>query len=147
MALAQTLMNDLKDAMKAGDKIRTETLRMLRSQIKNAAIAAGDELSDDDIIAVLGKEAKKRKESIGMYEKGGRRDLAEKETLEYEIISTYLPAQLSEDELKAKIKDVIAETGASGMADVGKVMGVLMPAIKGRADGKLAQQLVKDLLA
>lgn len=147
MAIEQTLMDDLKQSMKAGDKVRTETLRLLRSQIKNAAIAAGKELSEDEVIAVLSKEAKKRKESIDMFEKGGRQDLADKESREHEIISAYLPAQLSEEDLKAKIKDVITETGASGMADMGRVMGVLMPAIKGRADGKHAQEIVKQLLS
>ncbi|MBN2415168.1 GatB/YqeY domain-containing protein [bacterium] len=147
MTLDQTLMDDLKKAMKAGDRIRVDTLRVLRSQIKNAAIAAGKELSDDDVVAVLNKEAKKRKESIDMYEKGGRQDLADKETMEHDIISGYLPAQFSEAELRAKIAAVIAETGASGMADMGRVMGVLMPAIKGRADGKHAQQIVKELLS
>ena len=147
MGLEEQILVDLKAAMKSGDKIRVSTLRIIRSQIQNVAIDSDEELSDGDILGILSKEAKKRKESIQMYSDGGREDLAQSESTEFDIISAYLPKQLSEEELKDEILTVISKTGAQGMKDMGKVMGVLMPAIKGIADGGMAQRMVKDLLS
>lgn len=136
----------MKAAMKSGDKLTVETLRMLRSQIKNVSISKGEELEEDDIVVILTKEAKKRKESLEMYQQGGRDDLADKEAAEIKIISTYLPEMLSEGDLEQIVKKAIEETGAESMREMGKVMGVVMPQIKGRADGKAVQELVKRLL-
>lgn len=146
MALADQLLQDMKTAMKSGDKITLETIRMVRSQIKNVEVQKGEALTDEDILQVLTKEAKRRKESIDMYTKGGRDDLAENESKELDVIQSYLPEALSEDELFAIIADAIEKTGAQGMSDMGKVMGMVMPQTKGRADGKMIQNLVRQKL-
>lgn len=146
MALADQLLQDMKTAMKSGDKITLETIRMVRSQIKNVEVQKGETLTDEDIFQVLTKEAKRRKESIEMYKEGGRDDLAENESKELNVIQSYLPEALSEDELLAIIADAIEKTGARGMSDMGKVMGAVMPQTKGRADGKMIQNLVRQKL-
>jgi uncharacterized protein YqeY len=120
---------------------------MIRSQLKNASIAQGKELSEEEVIDVLSKEAKKRKESLELFKQGGREDLAEKEQQELNIITSYLPAVLSEDEVLGIIDKAITEVGAEGMQDMGKVMGKVMPEVKGRADGKAVQELVKKKLS
>lgn len=146
MSMENQLFSDLQNAMRAGDKEKVGTLRLLRSHIKNAAIAAGGTLADKDILAILAREVKKRKESIAMYTEGGREDLAAQESRELGIISAYLPRQLSEEELKEKIAAVIDSTGAAGAADMGRVMGTLMPQVAGIADGGRVRQLVKEML-
>lgn len=147
MKVEAKLLDDMKAAMKSGDKVAVETLRMIRSQIKNASIAKGKDLSEEDVIDVLSKEAKKRKESLELFKQGGREDLAEKEQQELNIITSYLPAALSEDEVLGIIDKAIAEVGAEGMQDMGKVMGKVMPEVKGRVDGKVVQELVKKKLS
>jgi len=149
MGIENQIQEDLKIAMKAGDKVRVNTLRLIRSQFKNALIAGRgkDPLKEEDFLAILSKEAKKRKESIVMYSDGGRKDLAAQEALEFDIISAYLPQQLGKDELEEIIKNAIKKTGADSLKDMGRVMGVIMPQIKGRADGGQAQILVKSLLS
>ena len=146
MQLQDKLFEDMKTAMKSGDKISLETIRMLRSQIKNASLSKSDELTEEDILGVLSKEAKRRKESIGLFKQGGRNDLVEQETLELEIISSYLPEALSEKELENIVINAIRETGAESMSDMGKVMSVVMSKIKGRADGSAVQALVRQKL-
>jgi len=147
MGLQEKLLEDMKSAMKSGDQIKLDTLRMLRSQLKNAAISSGKDLSEQDVMGVLSKEAKKRKEAVELYKEGGRDELAEKEEKEFEIIQSYLPEALSEDEIIKVIKKVIQETGAEGMRDMGKVMGQVMGQVKGRADGGEIQALVKKMLS
>jgi uncharacterized protein YqeY len=146
MGLQEKLLDDMKTAMKSGNKVALETLRMLRSQLKNASIAKGEDLSEEDVIGVLSKEAKKRKESFELYRQGGREDLAEKEEMEMQIIVSYLPEALSEEELAKIIDKAIVETEAESLRDMGKVMGVVMPQVKGRADGKAVQEMVKKKL-
>ena len=147
MGLEERLLEDMKTGMKSGDKLAVETLRMLRSQIKNASIAKGEDLSEDDVIGVLSKEAKKRKESLALFKEGGRKDLVEKEQKELDLITSYLPEALSDDELLGIVQNAIDESGAEGLRDMGKVMGLVMPKVKGRADGKMVQELVEKKLS
>ena len=146
MGLQEKLLDDMKTAMKSGNKVALETLRMLRSQLKNASIAKGEDLLEEDVMGVLSKEAKKRKESLELYRQGGREDLAEKEEMEMQIIASYLPEALSEDELAKIVDKAVVETEAESLRDMGKVMGVVMPQVKGRADGKAVQEMVKKKL-
>ena len=146
MGLEQHIFDDLKAAMKAGEKDRTAALRLIRSQLKNAEIEKGATLSEEDVLVVLNREAKKRRESIEMYQKGGRQELAAAEGVELEIISAYLPKALSIEELSTVIDKVISETGAAGMKDMGRVMGLVMTQVQGRADGKQVQQVVREKL-
>ncbi len=147
MNLQDQLNEDLKSAMKAKDAVKVGTLRMIRAQLKDAQIAKGEPLSDDECLEVLNKAAKNRKEAIEMYEKSDRKDLLENEQKELEIISAYLPRQLSEQEIEEVISGIIADTGASTLNDLGKVMGVAMKQLKGKADGKIVQQMVRQKLS
>lgn len=146
MGLEQQLNNDFIAAMKAGDKVRVNTLRLIRSQAKNRAIEKGKALSDDDFLAIVQKEAKRRKESVAMFQKGGREDLVEQEELELEILSLYLPKALSKEEIALIIDQVIEDVNATQMRDMGRVMGKVMSLVQGRADGKLIQVLVQEKL-
>jgi len=147
MGLQDRLLEDMKSAMKSGDQVKLDTIRMLRSQLKNANISSGEELSEQDVIGVLSKEAKKRKEAIELYKQGGREELAEKEEKEHEIIRSYLPEVLSDEAISKVIQKVIQETGAEGLRDMGKVMAQVMAQVKGRADGGQVQALVKKKLS
>ena len=146
MSILNKLQQDLKDSLKSGDKVRTDAIRMLISRLKNERISKGEDLTEDQEFSVLSKEAKKRKESIAMYRQGGREDLAAKEEQEFEIISSYLPAELSDEEIESIVSSVINETGAESLKDMGKVMGKVMPQVRGRADGKRIQEIVKKKL-
>nr|WP_255724487.1 GatB/YqeY domain-containing protein [Shimazuella soli] len=137
---------DMKAAMKQKDKETLSTIRMVRSSIKKVEIDNRGELSDDQVLEVLVREIKQRKDSLQEYEKAGREDLAAKEKREIEILSAYLPAQLTEEELLEIVKKAIADTGASSKKEMGKVMSVVVPLTKGRADGKKVNQLVQQLL-
>jgi len=137
----------MKAALKSGDKLVLETLRMLRAQMKNVTIAKGEDLSEEDVFGILSKEVKKRKESIKLYNEGGREELAEKEEKEMKILTAYMPEELSTEELDTIVSKAISETDAEGMKDMGKVMGAVMPQVKGRADGKVIQDLVKAKLS
>jgi uncharacterized protein YqeY len=143
MGLQEKLLDDMKLAMKSGDKLVLETVRMLRSQIKNVSISKGEDLTDDDVVGVLTKEAKKRKESLELYKQGERQDLADKEAAELKIIDSYLPEALSQEELEKIVSEAIAESGAESLKEMGKVMGAVMPKVKGRADGKAVQEMVR----
>jgi len=149
MSLEDRLFEDLKLALKAGKKEEVSTLRMIRAQIKDTRIARGKgtELNDEDITQVLQKAAKNRKEAIEMYEKGNRDDLVAKEQAEYEIIVRYMPEQLSEQEIEKIIQETISSLHVSSEKDIGRVMGAIMPKVKGKADGKLVQHKVKVALA
>ncbi len=150
MTLSERLSADLKDAMRARDDVRLRTLRSLRSALQTAEIAQREggaaTLSDDDALAVLAKQAKQRRESIEQFENAGRDDLAAKEREELDVIEAYLPRQLSDDEIAEVVRGVVAQTGAAGMGDIGKVMGPVMGRLKGQADGKRVQQVVRDVL-
>jgi uncharacterized protein YqeY len=146
MTVQTQLRDALTAAMKSGDVQRKTTIRMALAAIKNAEIEAKGELDDGKVLSILSKEVKARQETIEGAQKADRPDLIEKAELEISILNEFLPAQLSEEELRAVIKEAIDEAGASSMADMGRVMGVLMPKIQGRADGKEANQIVRELL-
>ncbi len=146
MSLSDKIRDDLKTAMKAGDKIRVSALRMVISQLKNREIEKRSSLTDDDVIAVLRSFVKRAKESMEQYSMGGRTDLYEKEKEEMKVISGYLPSILSADETRVLVRKVINETGAASKGDTGKVMKALMARAKDRLDGKLANAIVRELL-
>lgn len=146
MSLQEQLLDEMKAAMKARDTIRVNTIRMVRAQMKDRQIAKGEELTPEDEIAVLTSAAKKRKEAIALYEKSDREDLLTKEKQELEIIANFLPEQLSESEIEETVARVINEVGASSLKEMGKVMKEAMSRLKGKADGKLVQTLVRKRL-
>lgn len=146
MSLQAQITGDLTTAMKARDQLRTSTLRLLVAALTNARIAKGQELSDEEVLAVCDKQAKQRRESIESFVHGKREDLAEKERLELAILAGYLPAQLSDAEIGALVDAVIAASGASSAADMGKVMGVLAGKVRGKADLGRVSQMVKERL-
>lgn len=146
MSLRERLDSDLKTAMKAGDSLKVSVIRLSRSAIRNAEIAKGAPLTEDEIIQVLSKETKQRRDSIDQFQRAGRTDLVDKETAELHILSEYLPAQLSEDEIISIAQEVISEVHATSKADKGKVMGVVMQKTRGRADGKLVNQIVERMI-
>ncbi|WP_457640065.1 GatB/YqeY domain-containing protein [Persephonella sp.] len=145
--LLKRLQEEMKTAMKSGEKERLSVIRMLISEIKKVQIDRKKELSDDEIIQVLQKYAKQRKESIKQYKEAGREDLAQKEEFELKVVQEFLPQPLSEEELKAVVEQAISETGASSMKDMGKVMKVVMEKVKGRADGSVVSAIVKEKLS
>jgi hypothetical protein len=148
MPLTAQINEDLKKSMLAGEKIRTETLRSLRAAIiEFEKSGAGREMSPDDEMKILMTAAKKRREAIELYEQNARPELAEKEKAELEVISAYLPKQLSREDVLVRVKEVIASTGAAGPQDINKVIPVLMKEMKGKADGKMVQEIVKEELA
>lgn len=138
----EQLKTDMKSAMKSREKLRLQTIRSLLASLKNAQIAKQGELSEDDVLGVLSTEAKKRRESQEAFAQAGRTDLAEQESAELKVIQDYLPAQLTDAEVNEMIDETIAQTGASSKADMGKVMGWLMPQLKGRFDGSRVKDLV-----
>jgi hypothetical protein len=149
MALKEKISEDLKAAMKSGDKLRLETLRTMRAALMEKEIALrgeGKQLTPDDEVATLNSAAKKRRESIEQFQAAGRMELVEQETAELKIIQEYLPTQMGEDEIKSVIEEVVKATGASIAADFGKVMPQVMKQLKGKADGRVIQELVKQRL-
>lgn len=147
MDLQQRLLDDLKDAMRSGDQRRKLAIRAVRAAITNAEIERRRSLTEDEILALIAKEVKQRRESIVQFRKGGREDLVAQEQAEIEALEKYLPRQLSPEEIRAEAQRVIAEVGATGPRDMGRVMGKLMPAMRGRADGRQVSQIVRELLA
>jgi uncharacterized protein YqeY len=147
MGLKDKLERDLKEALRNKDEQRKATLRMALSSIHNAEIAKGGELDESEVIGVLSKEAKQRRESAAQFGQGGRHDLVAQEEGELEILMEYLPAQLSEREIEDQARAVVEEVGATGMAQMGDVMRVLMPQMKGKADGQVVSEIVKKLLS
>jgi uncharacterized protein YqeY len=146
MALLDRLYQDMKDAMKGGDKGRLETIRMTIAQLKKEAMDSGKDLTEADEIAILQRAVKQRREAAEQYVNGGRQDLAAKENSEAEILQGYLPRQLSDADLDEAVKGMIAETGASGAKDLGKVMGKLLAKYKGHVDGNRARAAVQKAL-
>ncbi len=147
VTLSSRLQQDLTNAIRARDELRRDTLRMAIAAAYNAQKAAGRELTDDEVLKVLAREVKTRRESIEAYAAAGRHDEAEREQAEIDMISGYLPAQLSEDEVEALVKETIDELSASSPRDMGKVMAALVPKIRGRADGKQVSGAVARELA
>ena len=148
MSIKDLLTEDMKQAMKDKEsgKLRLSVIRMARANIKNIEIDEKRELNDDDVLAVLMKEVKMRQDSLEEFTKAGREELVEQAKQEIAILRKYLPEQLSDEELKALVKEAVAETGAAGPKDMGKVMAALMPKTKGRADGKRINTMVRELL-
>ena len=144
--LLEQIQNDLKTALKERNELQVSTLRLSLSEAHNRQIEKQAELVDEDIVGVLRKEVKKRQESIEAYEKGGRQELADKESKELIILSKYLPQEMSPEELGKIVKETIDEVGAQGPSDFGKVMGVVMNKVKGRIDGSKVSDAVKKLL-
>lgn len=146
--LEDRISSDYKQAMKDRDPLKVSTLSFLRAQLKYAAIdKKAEKLEDPDVITVIKKQVKQRQDSIEQYEKGGRAELADKEKKELAILKSYLPQELSVDEIKAFIAEAIRETGASSMKDMGQIMKVLMPKLGGRADNKVLSDLVRQSLS
>ena len=148
-SLEQQLHDDLTDSIRARDEVRSSTLRMALTAVKNESVSGDEarELSDADVITVLGREAKKRRESATAYDEAARPELAARERLELDVLATYLPAQLTDDELAALVAEAITETGADSPKAMGAVMKVLTPRIAGRADGGRVSSAVKTALS
>jgi uncharacterized protein len=147
MALRDQINNDLKDAMRAGDARRRDALRLLTAALKQKEVDERKTLGDPDVVAVIDKMIKQRRESISQFEQGGRSDLAEAEQFEISVLQPYMPQALSDAEVEATIDSVIAETGAKGPPDMGKVMGPLKAKLAGRADMGKVSARVKAKLA
>ena len=141
------LQEELKIAMKAGEKAKMMGLRNIIGKIKAAQIDKGESLTDEESLKILKTAAKQLKESIDQYQKGGRDDLAEKEAFELSFLEKYLPEQLSEEQIRKTVKNVVKNTGAESMQDMGKVMGATMKELAGSADGKIVQEIVQDELS
>ncbi len=148
MALEQQIQKDIMEAMKAHNTVRTNAVRAIKSEILLAKTSgAGAEITDGDVIKLIQKLIKQRKESAAMYAQGGRQDLADNELAEAAEMEGYLPKQLSEAEVEEIVKGIISETGASSMTDMGKVMGLATKKLAGQADGRTVSTIVKKLLA
>lgn len=150
MTLRERIDTELKTAMKAKDKVRLAAIRSIKKALLEKEVelrSQGKTLGEAEELALLSKEAKQRRDSIEQYRQGGREDLAEQEAQELAIIESYLPKQLSDEEIRAAVDEAIAQTGASSLKDMGKVMGPLMQKLKGRADGQKVQAMVKEKLS
>ncbi len=150
MTFLDKLQADLKDAMRARDDVRLRTIRQLRSALQSAEIARREggtaTLSEADVLAVVQKQAKQRRESIAQYQAAGRDDLRAREADELAVLETYLPQPLSDDDIRQAVRAIAAEVGATGPADMGRVMGPAMAALRGRADGRRVQEIVREAL-
>jgi uncharacterized protein YqeY len=145
--VADRLSTQIKEALKAGDRTRLATVRLLAAAVKNREVELGRELSEDELVEVAAREVKRRKEAAEAYERGGRPELVEKERAEQAILEAYLPEQLSEDEVRSAIEQAITATGATDPNEIGKVMGHVMSRLKGRVDGTLVNRLARERLA
>lgn len=146
MTLKQKLQEDLKTSMKNKDTLRKSVITLIRSSIKQVEVDKRIELNDDDIIDIISKQLKQRNDSLEQFLDAGREDLVEETRSEIEVLKEYLPQQLSEEELNEIVKQTISEVRATSMKDMGKIMSVIKPKTKGRADGKLINKLVKENL-
>lgn len=148
MDILKKIDDDLSTSLKAKDDLRVSTLRMMKAALKNAEIEKRQKggLKEEDITGVLSSLVKQRRESVEQYTKAGRLDLADRESREIEIIQEYLPEQLSEEELESLIRSAIHETGVSNVKEIGRLMKVLMPRVKGRADGRIVNEKARDIL-
>lgn len=145
--LKDNLQSDMKDALKSGNSQKRTLLGMVLSAIKNKEIEKRGELSDDDMIAVISTEIKKRKDSVEQFEKGGRPELAEGEKKEAEMLMVYMPEQMSEEDVRSEVKKTVIETGIKDIKEMGKLIGAVMTKVKGKADGQLVSRLVKEELS
>ena len=146
-ALIDRILADIKTAMKAKDMAAVTVLRGLHAQIKDITVNAGKDVTDDAVLSCISKGIKQREDSIDLYTKGGRPELAAKEKAEIDLFRKYQPQQMTREEIEAVVKETIAETGVTTKREMGKVMGALMPKVKGKADGKTVNQIVQSLLA
>ena len=146
MSLFDTLQNDMYAAMKNGDKHKTGTLRVALSTLKDKKIETREDLTDVEAIKIIQNLVKQRKEAADIYKENGRNDLMENENAELEILNAYLPQMMSEDDLRILVQKVVDDTGASSLSDIGKVMPEVMKQSAGKADGKMAQSIVRELL-
>jgi uncharacterized protein YqeY len=146
MSLKEELLSNMKEAMKSKDSVKLGTVRSVISAVKNQEIDLKKELSEEEILTIVSREVKKRKEAAVLYEKGNRPELKDKEIQEMKILQTYLPEQVSEKDLRRRIQEVIDETGAEGMKDFGKIMKTLVPEFKGKADNSLIKELANEYL-
>ena len=145
--LKEKLQQDLKDALKSGDSRKRMVLGMVIAAVKNKEIEKRSELGDEEIVAVIASEIKKRRDAVAQYEKGGRPELAEQEKQEMDILMGYMPEQMPEEQIREEVKRAIVETGAKDIKEMGKVLQVLMPKVKGKADGQLVSRIVKEELS
>ena len=145
--LKEKLSEDIKNALKSGNKQRRMVLGMVIAAVKNKEIEKQTELSEEDMVAVISSEIKKRRDAVAQYEKGGRPELAEQEKQETNILMGYMPEQMSEEQIREEVKKAIAETGAKDVKEMGKALQVLMPKVKGKADGQLVSRIVKEELS
>jgi uncharacterized protein YqeY len=146
MGLREKIDADTKDALKSGAKDKLSTLRMLNAALKNKQIDKRRPLTEEEVVETVRSLIKQRKDSIEQFAKGGRQDLVDKETAEVAVLEVYLPQQLSREELEAMVRSAVAQTGALGAKDMGKVMKALIPLVGGRADGKIVSEMVKNAL-
>ena len=145
--LKEQIEQNVIEAMKAKDETTLSVLRMLKSAIHNSEIQKKSELVDEDVLGVIQSQIKSRQDSVTLYEQGGRQELADKEKTEIEILKKYLPEQMGESELRNIVTKAISDTGAASIQDMGKVMGAIMPQVKGKADGSLVSKIVKEELS
>ena len=146
LSLEEIIFNDMKKALKENEKLKLSTLRLIRAAIKNAEISKKDKLTEDEVIRIVNRNLKKLEESLDMFTKGQRPELAEKAKKEIEIVKKYLPEQLSEEEVEKIVKETIAKFGFKGLQDIGPAMREIIPQLKGKADGKMVNKMVRDLL-
>lgn len=147
MALKERLMDDMKSALRNRETVRLGLVRMIRAQIKNREIAKGSDLVDEEAVEVVSSLIKSRREAREFAVKGDRKDLVAQAEEELEILASYLPEQLSGDEIRSVVREVIDQSGAAGPGDLGRIMGAVMPRVKGRADGRLVNNIVRECLA
>jgi hypothetical protein len=147
MSLKERLMSDLKDAMREGDQIRKDAIRMIRADIKNREIERQEEITDEEIIEIISQEVKRRREAIEMFEKAGRDDLVNKEKAQLEVILSYRPEQLSREEIEEVVQNIADDMNATSMRQMGPVMGRAMSKLKGRADGHVVNEVAREILS
>ena len=146
MNLKEKLLSDMKKAMKSKDSLKLGTIRSVIAAVKNQEIDLRKDLDEEDVLTIVSREVKKRKEAASLYKKGRRPELEDKEIQEMKILQTYLPEQVSEEDLRQRIQQVIEETGAEGMKDFGKIMKTIVPEFKGKADNALIKELASEFL-
>jgi len=146
LSLEEIIFNDMKKALKGNEKLKLSTLRLIRAAIKNAEISKKDKLTEDEVIEIVNNFLKKLEESLDMFTKGQRPELAEKAKKEIEVVKEYLPEQLSEEEVEKIVKDTIIKFGFKDLQDIGPAMREIIPQLKGKADGKIVNKMVRELL-
>jgi uncharacterized protein YqeY len=146
ISLEEVIFNDMKEALKEKEKLKLSALRMIRAAIKNAEISKKDKLTEDEVIGIITNYLKKLEESLGLFIKGQRPELADRAKEEIKIIKEYLPEQLSEEEIKKIVKDTIIKFNFQGLQNIGPAMREILPQLKGKADGKIVNKMVRDLL-